>query len=125
MANAAFIKIKKFDVDHLAYGIHKRLKLYIEQYGARDLDYYIAHLSHEIYRSHGIRGHSARQTIRRDLKNYAYRLVKEIADNIRLGCPKCGSVHYKIRSGFHLFGINKYKCNLCGDLFSNPIVIYK
>ena len=89
MANSAWIIIKKFNDDHLAYGIHKRLELFIEQYRSRHLNYYIAHLSHEIYPNHGIRGHFVRQKIRRDLKIYAYGLLKEKerADNIRRGYP--------------------------------------
>ncbi len=53
-------------------GVHKRLRIYIFQKGMRNINLYIAHLSHGIYKSHGQKGHLVRQGIRRNLKKYTY-----------------------------------------------------
>ena len=53
-------------------GIHKQLRIRVCQRGLLNLNHFIAHLSHRIYKSHGLRGHLVRQTIRRNLKKYAY-----------------------------------------------------
>lgn len=54
-------------------GIHRLLREYINKNGRQNLYRYIAHLSHKIYLSQGLKGHLIRQRIRGNLKNYAYR----------------------------------------------------
>ncbi len=54
-------------------GIHRQLREYINKNGRQNLHQYIAHLSHEIFKSHGLKGHLIRQRIRGNLKNYTYR----------------------------------------------------
>lgn len=49
--------------------------LYVSR-GMVNLNLYIAHLSHKIYKSHGLKGHLVRQVIRRNLKKYAYSLSR-------------------------------------------------
>ncbi len=57
-------------------GIHKQLRVRVIQKGALNLNRFIAHLSHKIFKSRGLRGHLVRQTIRRSLKKYAYGQVR-------------------------------------------------
>jgi hypothetical protein len=63
--------------DHIK-GVHARLSQYVRDNGNDEhLNYFIAHLSHEVYKTRGGRGHLVRQHIRENLR--------EIADNkIRL-----------------------------------------
>lgn len=56
-------------------GIHNRLLLYISDNGKWKLNYYIAYLSHEVYKTRGFRGHKARENIRVNLKKYTDRIL--------------------------------------------------
>ena len=67
----------EFDRGKLGYSVHKRLKLYVEAKGTYHLDYYIAKLSHEVFKTHGGRGHIGREKIRKGLKDYAYQILRE------------------------------------------------
>ncbi len=60
----------------MGVGIHKQLRIRVFQGGMGNLNRYIAHLSHKIYKSHGLKGHLVRQVIRRNLKKYAYSLSR-------------------------------------------------
>lgn len=57
-------------------GIHKQLRIYMSLRGTRNVNLYIAHLSHGIFKSRGVRGHLVRQKIRSNLKKYAYDIYK-------------------------------------------------
>ena len=59
-------------------GIHRRLRCYVVDNGREHLDYFVAHLSHEIYKARGIRGHSARQAIRDNLKELAEKIYEQV-----------------------------------------------
>lgn len=63
------------------YGIHRKLRCYIEDNGTQYLNYFISHLSHEIYKRHGITGHIARKKIRVSLKNLTIKMERQIALN--------------------------------------------
>jgi pantothenate kinase len=70
---------KTFQYYDVAFtGVHRKLRHYIIDNGRRNLDYFIAHLSHEVYKSHGERGHDTRQEIRRDLKKSAEKILINI-----------------------------------------------
>jgi hypothetical protein len=56
---------------------YRQLKYYVLQNGTYHLNEYVAKLSHDVYNAHaGYKGHLKRQNIRRNLKNYAYNLLK-------------------------------------------------
>lgn len=130
--NGTYAKFIEFDKKYNGLSAHKRLELYVKNYGTYYLDYYLARLSHEIYKSHGIKGHTVRQKIRTNLKKYAltiddaqysqlnHHTPNKISEK-HLGCPMCHNANYKRRNGFHLFGINQYECNNCGTYFSKAI----
>ena len=61
------------------HGIHRKLRCYIEDNGTQHLNYFIAHLSHAIYKRHGIKGHDARQEIKNNLKHLAIKMEGQIA----------------------------------------------
>jgi hypothetical protein len=75
--NNAYAELVEFDRGKLGYPVHKRLKLYVEAKGTYHLDYYIAKLSHEVFKTHGGRGHIGREKIRKGLKDYAYQILRE------------------------------------------------
>jgi hypothetical protein len=75
MGNRVYKELVEFDRLHAGLGVRRRLALYVQTYGYYKLDYYIAKLSHEIYPSHGIRGHLGRQNIRVSLKKHAISLI--------------------------------------------------
>lgn len=62
-------------------GIHKRLRFYIEDNGTQYLNYFIAHLSHDIYKRKGIKGHNARQQIRNNLKDLSVKMINQVEEN--------------------------------------------
>ena len=72
----SYVELIEFDKHYHRYGVHKRLEIYVNDYGTHNLNYYIAKLSHEIYKSRGIRGHNGRQGIREHLKEYAYKILR-------------------------------------------------
>lgn len=65
----------KYDSVH---GIHRKLKTYIQDNGRWKLTYFVAHLSHEIYKARGICGHAARQKIRDDLIQLADKMYNQV-----------------------------------------------
>lgn len=73
MANRAYAKLVEFDNQRVGMSVHQRLSEYVMLYGTFHLNYYLAKLSHEVYRSKGSRGHIGRRNIRENLKRYAYR----------------------------------------------------
>lgn len=75
MVNKAYAELVKFDNEHHNIGVHQRLKIYVNKFGTRHLSYYLAKLSHEIYKSHGSRGHDGRINIRNNLRRYAYTIL--------------------------------------------------
>jgi hypothetical protein len=75
--NKDYAELVEFDKGKLGYLIRKRLRLYVEAKGTYHLDYYIAKLSHEIFKTHGVRGHTGREQIRKGLKDYAWQVLRE------------------------------------------------
>jgi len=55
-------------------GTHRQLRKYIKDNGRIHLSYFIAHLSHDVYKSRGTRGHETRQEIKANLKKLADRI---------------------------------------------------
>jgi len=53
-------------------GIHRQLREYINKNGLWNINQHIAHLSHKIFKSHGLKGHLVRQKVRWNLKRYAH-----------------------------------------------------
>lgn len=52
-------------------GVHRRLRAYVADWGLWKINYFVAHLSHDIYKSKGINGHLERQRIRDGLRKMA------------------------------------------------------
>jgi len=77
MSNTSFAEIAVFDSSNKRFCVRKRLRLWVQRNGLRGTSYYVAHLSHEIYKSHGTKGHKTRQEIRDDLKSYVNALIKK------------------------------------------------
>ena len=61
-------------------GVHRKLKYYITDNGTRHLNYFIAHLSHAVYKTHGVKGHDTRQQIRNNLKDLSKRMLQQLED---------------------------------------------
>jgi hypothetical protein len=80
MSNSNYTELVEFDKDKVGYPIHTKLRMYIETNGTYLLNYYIAKLSHEIYKTHGNRGHIAREKIRIGLTNYSQKVLNENSD---------------------------------------------
>jgi hypothetical protein len=76
MTNKVYAELIKFDNEHIGMGIHDKLKLYVISHKTYGLNYYIAKLSHEIYKTRGSKGHNGRTNIRRHLKQYANNILK-------------------------------------------------
>ena len=75
--NKDYAELVDFDRDKLGLSIHKRLEPYVREKGTYHLDYYIAKLSHEVFKTRGGRGHIGREKIRKSLKDYAYNVLRK------------------------------------------------
>ena len=69
---------KMFHTYDSIVGIHRRLRKYIKDNGRNHLSYFIAHLSHDVYKSRGTQGHETRQEIRTNLKKLANQIFLQI-----------------------------------------------
>jgi len=75
--NKDYAELVEFDRNKSGYPIHKKLRLYVEAKGTYHLDYYIAKLSHEVFKTRGTKGHIGREVIRKNLKEYAWKVLRE------------------------------------------------
>lgn len=65
-------------------GIHRKLHYYIQDVGDWKLRYFIAHLSHEVYKSRGVRGHVGRQRVRASLLRLASKISMQVESRRQL-----------------------------------------
>jgi hypothetical protein len=75
--NKDYAELVDFDKDKLGLSVHKKLRLYVKAKGTYHIDYYIAKLSHEVFKTRGTKGHIGREVIRKNLKEYAWKVLRE------------------------------------------------